>query len=143
MLFSHPPMRTLIVGVGALGGTIATRGISAGAPIWLATRSPQSAAALRASGLRVSGTGGPAEARSVRVAAALEYANAEKFDLIVLATKAQDALEAAPFLARLLAPGASLLCIQNGGVSQMLSERLRGGVGRGGRAELRPTLVQP
>ena len=143
MLFSHQPMRTLIVGVGALGGTIATRGISAGAPIWLATRSPQSAAALRASGLRVSGTGGPAEARSVRVAAALEYANAEKFDLIVLATKAQDALEAAPFLARLLAPGASLLCIQNGGVSQMLSERLGEGVVLGGLSNLGATMVEP
>ena len=136
-------MRTLIVGVGALGGTIATRGISASVPIWLATRSAESAAALRASGLRVSGIGGAAEVRSVQVAPVEEYANAEKFDLILLATKAHDALEVAPFLAGLLAPRGSLLCIQNGGVSQMLAERLGEGVVLGGLSNLGATMVEP
>jgi 2-dehydropantoate 2-reductase len=136
-------MRTLIVGVGALGGTIATRGINASVPIWLATRRAETAAVLRKSGLRVSGIGGAAEARSVRVAAMEEYAKGDKFDLIVLATKAHDALEAAPFLARLLAPSGTLLCIQNGGVSQMLSERLGAEVVLGGLSNLGATMVEP
>ena len=136
-------MRILIVGVGALGGTIATRGINASVPIWLATRSAQSAAVLRSSGLRVSGVGGPAEVRSVRSAAVEEYATADKFDLIVLATKAHDALEIGPFLARLLAPRGTLLCIQNGGVSQMLSERLGDRVVLGGLSNLGATMVEP
>src|SRR5437588_664800 len=42
----HPPgVRTLIVGIGALGGTIATRAMAAGLPVWLATRTPESARA--------------------------------------------------------------------------------------------------
>src|SRR5437899_12399862 len=51
----RPRMRTLIAGIGALGGTIATRAVSAGVPAWLATRTAESARALRSSGLRVSG----------------------------------------------------------------------------------------
>ena len=40
-------MRTLIVGIGALGGLIAARLRAAGPPVWLATRSAESAARLR------------------------------------------------------------------------------------------------
>src|ERR1700693_2826511 len=77
-------MRTLIVGIGALGGTIATRAASAGMPVWLATRSAESARALRSSGLRVSGVGGTATAASIPVAGLEEYRGADKFDLILL-----------------------------------------------------------
>src|SRR5438067_872833 len=115
-------MRTLIVGIGALGGTIATRAISAGMPVWLATRTTESAQALRSSGLRVFGIGGEATARRVE-AAPLDHYSGEKFELILLATKAHEALEIAPSLAKL---GGTLLCIQNGGVSQILAERLGG-----------------
>ena len=66
-------IRILIVGIGALGGTIATRAVSAGMPIWLATRTEESARMLRSSGLRVSGIGGTAIAGSVQVAAIQEY----------------------------------------------------------------------
>ena len=116
-------MRTLIVGIGALGGTIATRAVSAGMPVWLATRTGESARALRASGLRVSGVGGTAAAGSVQAAVVADYRD-QHFDLILLATKAHEALEIAPFLSTLLTPGGTLLCIQNGGVSQILSDRL-------------------
>jgi 2-dehydropantoate 2-reductase len=136
-------MRTLIVGIGALGGTVGTRAVSAGMPVWLATRSAESATALRKSGLRVSGVGGDAAATSVHVAALEEYGSADKFDLILLATKAHDALESAPFLSRLLKPGGTLLCIQNGGVSQLLAQRLGGDVVLGGLSNLGATMVQP
>ncbi|HZX64468.1 MAG TPA: 2-dehydropantoate 2-reductase N-terminal domain-containing protein, partial [Myxococcales bacterium] len=72
---SHPEMRTLIVGLGALGGTIATRAIAAGIPVWLATRDEASARKLRAKGLHVSGVGGEAAATSARIAPIESYAN--------------------------------------------------------------------
>jgi 2-dehydropantoate 2-reductase len=134
-------MRTLVVGIGALGGTIAARALSAGMPVALATRSAESAHALRGRGLRVSGVGGAAEVASAPVAALEEYAG-QRFDLIVLATKAHDALDAAPRLAALLAPGGTLLGIQNGGVSKLLFDRL-GGVVLGGLSNLGATMVEP
>ncbi len=136
-------MRILIVGVGALGGTIATRAIRAGMPVCLATRTSESAAALRAVGLRVSGIGGPATAAAEQVAAIDEYARADPFDLVVLATKAHDALAVAPFAAGLLAPGGSLLPIQNGGVSGILADRLGRAVVLGGLSNLGATMVRP
>ena len=136
-------MRILVVGIGALGGTIATRAISAGMPVWLATRTPQSAKALRASGLRVSGVGGTATAPEISVAAVEEYRGGEKFDLIVLSTKAHEALEISALLSTLLTPSGTLLPIQNGGVSQILSERLGGDVVLGGLSNLGATMVEP
>jgi tetratricopeptide (TPR) repeat protein len=58
-------MQTLIVGIGALGGTIAARAISAGLPVRLAARNTDSAAALRRSGLRVTGIGGEVRADAI------------------------------------------------------------------------------
>ena len=48
-------MQILIVGIGALGGTIAARAIRTGLPVRLAARNVDSADALRRSGLRRSG----------------------------------------------------------------------------------------
>ncbi len=60
-------MRTLIVGIGALGGLIAAR-LRAASPVWLATRNAESAARLKASGLRVTGVGGAVSIETVEVA---------------------------------------------------------------------------
>src|SRR5262249_3853323 len=135
-------IRILIAGIGALGGTIATRAVSAGIPIWLATRTEESARVLRSTGLRVSGIGGTAIAGSVQVATIQEYREADKFDLIVLATKAHDALEIAPLLSSLLVPGGTLLPIQNGSVSEILTDRL-GRVVLGGLSNLGATMAKP
>jgi 2-dehydropantoate 2-reductase len=107
-------MRTLIVGIGALGGLIAARLRAVGIPVWLATRNAESAARLKASGLRVTGVGGAVSVETVEVAPVDEYLNGSRFDLIVLATKAHDAIEVAPKLSGLLEPGGTLLPIQNG-----------------------------
>ena len=136
-------MRILIVGIGALGGTIATRAAAAGIPIWLATRTAESARALRASGLRVSGVGGAAAAPAVPVAALEEYRGTASFDLILLSTKAHEALEISPLASSLLTPTGTLLPIQNGGVAQMLSDRLGGNVVLGGLSNLGATMVEP
>jgi 2-dehydropantoate 2-reductase len=117
-------MKVLIVGIGALGGTIAARAISAGVPVRLATRNTDYAEALRRSGLRVSGIGGAVRADAIDVAAVEDYGKRDQFDLILLATKAQDTLEVAPHVLRLLAPGGVMLPIQNGGVARVLADGL-------------------
>jgi 3-hydroxyisobutyrate dehydrogenase-like beta-hydroxyacid dehydrogenase len=48
-------MLILIVGIGALGGTIAARAIRTGLPVRLAARNTDSAEALRRSGLECAG----------------------------------------------------------------------------------------
>ena len=136
-------MKVLIVGIGALGGTIAARAIRAGLPVRLAARNTDSAVALRRSGLRVSGIGGEVRADAIEVAAIEDYGTAEKFDLILLATKAHDALEVAPSVVRLLAPEGVVLPIQNGGVARVLADRLGEDKILGGFSNLGATMVEP
>jgi 2-dehydropantoate 2-reductase len=135
-------MRTLVVGIGALGGLIAARLQAAGSPFWLATRNAASATRLKASGLRVTGVGGAASVDAVEVAPLDEYLTGSRFDLIVLATKAHDAIEVASKLSGLLEPGGTLLPIQNGGVPQMLGDRL-GECVLGGLSNLGATMTEP
>jgi 2-dehydropantoate 2-reductase len=136
-------MRTLIVGVGALGGVVAARLRASGSPVWLATRNAESAARLTASGLRVTGVGGAVSIDAVDVAPVDQYGARDPFDLIVLATKAHDAMEVAPRLSGLLGPRGTLLPIQNGGVAQSLAERLGGDRVLGGLSNLGATMTAP
>jgi 2-dehydropantoate 2-reductase len=136
-------MRILIVGIGALGGVIATRLQSAGIPVHLAVRSAGSAARLEASGLRVTGAGGEASVTAVVVAPLEAYAGAEPFDLIVLATKAREALAAAGSLPRMLAADGAILPIQNGFVPRMVADRLEDSRVVGGLSNLGATMKSP
>ena len=108
-------MKTLIVGTGALGGVIGAHLLAAGASVSLATRSATAAEEIKAFGLRVTGIGGDLSAEAEEVASLAEYSVPGTFDLIILATKAQDAIDAGPSLVRLLAPGGTLLPIQKRG----------------------------
>src|ERR1043166_2820240 len=87
-------MKTLIVGIGALGGLIAARFRAAGLPVWLATRDTEQADKLRASGLRVTGMGGAVAVPATAIAPLDAYGADDKFELVLLATKAHDAIEA-------------------------------------------------
>jgi 2-dehydropantoate 2-reductase len=136
-------MRTLIVGVGALGGVVAARLRASGSPVWLATRNAESAARLMASGLRVTGVGGAVSVDTVDVAPVDQYGARDPFDLIVLATKAHDAMEVAPRLSGPLGPRGTLLPIQNGGVAQSLAELLGGDRVLGGLSNLGATMTAP
>src|SRR6201997_4533954 len=136
-------MQILIVGIGALGGTIAARAIRTGLPVRLAARNTHSAEALRRSGLRVSGIGGEVRADAIDVAAVEDYGKGDQFDLVLLATKAQDALEVAPQLVGLLAPEGVMLPIQNGGVARVLADRLGEDKILGGFSNLGATMVEP
>jgi 2-dehydropantoate 2-reductase len=136
-------MQILIVGIGALGGTIAARAIRTGLPVRLAARNTDSAKALRRSGLRLSGIGGEVRADAIDVAAIEDYGKGEQFDLILLATKAQDALEVGPHLLGLLAADGVLLPIQNGAVARVLADRLGEDKILGGLSNLGATMVEP
>jgi|SRR5580658_10455736 2-dehydropantoate 2-reductase len=107
-------MKTLIVGAGALGGIMGARLLAVGTSVSLATRSATAAEEIKASGLRVTGIGGDLSIEIREVAPLAEYFIPGAFDLIVLATKAQDAIDVAPNLVRLLAPGGTLLPIRTG-----------------------------
>jgi 2-dehydropantoate 2-reductase len=135
-------MKTLIVGMGALGGVIAARLFAAGGSAALATRDRASADALKASGLHVSGVGGEATAKPAQIAP-LDDFHGERFDLIVLATKAHAAIELAPTLASCLADGGTLLPIQNGGVPAMLGQQLGEMSVLGGLSNLGATMHSP
>ncbi len=136
-------MQMLIVGIGALGGTIAARALRAGLPVRLAARNTESAEVLRRSGLRVSGIGGEVRADVIDIAAVEDYGKGDQFDLILLATKAQDTLEVAPRVLRLLAPGGVMLAIQNGGVARVLADGLGEDRILGGFSNLGATMVEP
>ena len=136
-------MQMLIVGIGALGGTIAARALRAGLPVRLAARNRDSAAVLRRSGLRVTGIGGEVRADAVDVATIEDYKKGSQFDLILLATKAQDALEVAPRVLDLLAPGGVILPIQNGAVARVLADSLGEDRILGGFSNLGATMVEP
>ncbi len=136
-------MQILIVGIGALGGTIAAHAIRTGLPVRLAARNTDSAKALGKSGLRVSGIGGDVRADVIEVAAVEDYRKGDQFDLILLATKAQDALKVAPQLVGLLAPEGVMLPIQNGGVTRVLADCLGEDKILGGFSNLGATMVEP
>jgi 2-dehydropantoate 2-reductase len=136
-------MKTLIVGAGALGGIIGARLLAAGAPVSLVTRNSATAEEIKASGLRVTDARGDLFIEAGEVAPLAEYSVPEAFDLIVLATKAQDAIDVAPRLMPLLAPGGTLLPIQNGGVAQMLASRLGDECVLGGLSDLSGTMLRP
>src|SRR6202040_1699104 len=136
-------MKTLIVGAGALGGIIGARLLAVGASVSLATRNATSAEELKASGLRVIGIGGELSTEAREVAPLAEYSVPGTFDLIVLATKAQDAMDVASSLVRLLAPRGTLLPIQNGGVPLMLASQLGERCMLGGVSNLTATMLRP
>ena len=117
-------MKTLIVGAGALGGIMAERLLAAGAPVSLASRNSASADQIKAGGLRVTGSGGDLSIEAGEVFPLAEYSVTGIFDLIVLATKTHEAIDVAPSLLRLLAPGGTLLPVQNGRVAQVLASQI-------------------
>lgn len=136
-------MKTLIVGAGALGGIIGARLLARGASVSLATRSATAAEEIKASGLIVTGIGGDLSTEAGEVASLGEYSAPATFDLIILATKAQDAIDVAPSLVRLLAPGGTLLPIQNGGVAETVASQLGERYVLGGLSNLTATMLRP
>jgi 2-dehydropantoate 2-reductase len=133
-------MNTLVVGAGALGGVITGRLLDAGVEVALATRDRTSADRVLTSGVRITGVGGDVMVDVNRVAPLSDY-RGQSFDLVLLATKAQAAIELAPKLIPLLAPGGTLLPIQNGGVSRLLADQVGEEYVLGGLSNLGATMI--
>jgi 2-dehydropantoate 2-reductase len=91
----------------------------------------------------VSGIGGEVRTDAIDVATIEDYEKGDEFDLILLATKAQDALEVAPHVLDLLAPGGVILPIQNGAVARVLADSLGEDKILGGFSNLGATMVEP
>ena len=143
MIDSQRTARILVVGAGALGGVIAARLRASGRPVWIATRDAKTAATLRATGLHVSGVGGTLAVEVTEVAPLDAYQESDTFDVVVLATKAQEAMRVAPRLVRMLGSDGVLLPIQNGDVAQALAERVGSSQILGGLSNLGATMKEP
>lgn len=116
-------MKTLVVGAGAIGGVIASRLIDSGRAIVVATRDHASASALRERGLHVTGRGGHSHVPLEAAASLSACLDRETFDLIILATKAAEAIELARTVGAALSAGGTLLTLQNGGVAFEIAEQ--------------------
>jgi 2-dehydropantoate 2-reductase len=103
-----PTERVCVIGAGAIGGLLAGH-LSRVREVWVLTRRPQHADALRTDGLQISG-----KSELVgRVHATADAAELPDFDLGIIAVKATG-LEAAGRRLAGLAPGATMMTIQNG-----------------------------
>ena len=140
MMDSQWTAKILVVGAGALGGVIAARLRASGRPVWIATKDAQTATRLRATGLHVSGVGGAVSVEVAEIAPLDAYQESDAFDLVVLATKAQEAMQVAPKLVRMLGTSGVLLPIQNGDVAQMLADRFGRDQILGGLSNLGATM---
>jgi 2-dehydropantoate 2-reductase len=100
--------RVCVIGAGAIGSLLAAH-LSRVCEVWVLTRRPQHAEALRVDGLRVSGksefVGG--------VHATADAAELPEFDLGIIAVKATD-LENVGLRLTGVAPAATMMTIQNG-----------------------------
>ena len=137
-------MKTLVVGAGALGGIIGARLLAAGA--FCITCNPECDSGRKNQSLRAFASLALELIYLPKPEKLLHWLNIPlrgTFDLIVLATKAQDAIEVAPSLMGLLAPGGTLLPIQNGGVPLTLVSRLGERYVLGGLSNLTATMLQP
>lgn len=127
-------MRIAVVGAGAMGSVYAALLADAGNDVVVVDLSDEHVEAIRRSGLRVEGASGD---RTVRVDATTDAADVQRVDLVVIATKAMDAVGAATTSLSLLREDSVVLTIQNGrgsaeGVADVVgADRLLVGVAGG------------
>jgi 2-dehydropantoate 2-reductase len=103
-----PIERVCVIGAGAIGSLLAAH-LSQVCEVWVLTRRPEHAEALRGGGLRVSGKSDFV----ARVQATADAAELPDFDLGIIAVKATD-LEHAGRRLTGVAPEARMMTIQNG-----------------------------
>jgi 2-dehydropantoate 2-reductase len=104
-------MRILIYGAGAIGGYVGGLLAQAGGDVTLLARGAHFAAIAR-DGLQVDWAGG--RSLNVRVAAAAPSTLSGRFDTIFVTLKSMQLADAAADITAALAPGGSLVMIQNG-----------------------------
>jgi 2-dehydropantoate 2-reductase len=104
-----PSPRILVMGAGAIGGTVAACLTEIGADVTAVTTNREIHAAVAEHGFRTAGEGGR---RSVRGRIEVGVPAGERFDVVLLATQPPQVEEAAR--AALPALGGTMVCFQNG-----------------------------
>ncbi len=120
MSYSQP--RIAVIGAGAIGGVVACRLAGAHPGLQLACRHEQIAALARDPGIRVFGLHGESRNRLNAVAQIEQLSG--PLDLVFLATKANDAVEAAQRLLPLLTETSWVVSLQNGVSEEALAQVL-------------------
>ncbi|WP_083275453.1 ketopantoate reductase family protein [Pseudonocardia sp. HH130630-07] len=113
-------MRYVVIGAGAVGGTIGARLHGAGREVVLIARGPH-LAALREHGLRLETPDGP-RTYPVPAAAAVSEIDWRPDDVVVLAVKSQDTGPVLETLAG-VAPHVTIVCAQNGVANERTAAR--------------------
>jgi 2-dehydropantoate 2-reductase len=104
-------MKICIVGTGAMGSVYAGLLCDAGNDVWAIDRWADHIEAIGKNGLRVEGKSGD---RTVRLKATTDVTEIGSCDLVIIATKAMDVVQAAESAKVLLGPNTAILPIQNG-----------------------------
>src|SRR5437868_14108545 len=113
---AHSP-RILLVGSGGVGGVVGALLARAGCDLTVVTGNPEIRSAIAEHGLRVQeldGSKWSAKPLHAPVTHLAELASAEPFPLALLATKTTSLDAVLPAVQPLLAPGGSVVCMQNG-----------------------------
>lgn len=112
-------MNVVIVGAGAIGGTIGAYLARAGQTVRLVDRDAAHVAAMRERGLTIRGF---AETFTVPVDTRTPDAVSGRLDVVLLAVKSQHTREALSSIAPLLAPNGAVVSLQNGLCERIIAE---------------------
>src|SRR4051794_39723683 len=114
-------MDYVVVGAGAIGGTIAARLVRDGRAVLLCDADAAHVAAIEQDGLHIEG---PVEQLSVRAAAVAPEALPDGLRAVLLAVKAHHTAAALDIIAPRLAPDGFVVSLQNGINEPLIAERL-------------------
>lgn len=113
----------LVVGVGAIGGVCAALIAKAGYALTVVCKHTETAQKIQTQGLKISGIRGAHTVKMQAVATCAELGD-NKYDLVLLATKATDMLGVATELLPLLRSDSVVVSLQNGICEEQLAEVL-------------------
>ena len=136
--------RILIMGAGAIGGTVAACLDEVGADVTAVTTNRAIHAAVRDRGFRTTGESGE-RAVPGRIELGTEALESESFDIVLLATQPPQVEEAAATALPFLAPDGIMVCFQNGLCEARIAaiagpERVVGGIVAWGASMPEPGL---
>ncbi len=114
-------MDYVVVGAGAIGGTIAARLVRDGRTVLLCDADPAHVAAIEADGLHIEG---PVEELSVRASAVTPDGLPDELGAVLLAVKAHHTEAALDLIAPRLAPDGFVVSLQNGINEPIIAERV-------------------
>jgi len=134
--------RVLVMGAGAIGGTVSACLSEIGADVTAVTTNPAISDAVREHGFRTTGEG---RRRTVRGRIELGVPEGERFDVVLLATQPPQVEEAARSALPALAGDGVMVCFQNGLCESRIaaiagSERVVGGIVAWGASMPEPGL---